>query len=197
MRHIQFPYLLVACEPGRVYASSMRVVAGELGGRRLVAPRGDAVRPTSDRVREAVFAILGDVAGAQVLDLYCGTGALGIEALSRGAAFAELVDTDPSPARLNVGALRLEDRSTVVRADASRYLRRARSRFDLVFCDPPYKLADRLAAELEELIPPRLAEDGRLITESAARDPLELELPLLTERRYGDTLIRVHTGPQE
>jgi 16S rRNA (guanine966-N2)-methyltransferase len=170
----------------------MRVVAGELRGHRIVAPRGAAVRPTADRVREAVFSILGDISGASVLDLYCGTGALGIEAISRGAASAELVDTRISMARRNVSALDLEDRCTIVRSDALRYLRRGQSRFDLVFCDPPYKLADRLAPDLESLIPPRLAEGGRLIVESAARAPLEVGLPLLVERRYGDTLIRVH-----
>ena len=173
----------------------MRVVAGALRGRRLEAPNGDAVRPTADRVREAAFSILGDVSGARVLDLYCGTGAMGIEAVSRGAASAELVDTEPAPAQSNVSALGIEDRCTVVRADALDYLRLADTRYDLVFCDPPYRLADRLAPQLEEAIPPRLAEEGRVIVESAARSPIALDLPLLKERRYGATLIRIHTGP--
>jgi 16S rRNA (guanine966-N2)-methyltransferase len=173
----------------------VRIVAGELGGRRLEAPRGAAVRPTADRVREALFSILGDVSDASVLDLYCGTGALGIEALSRGAATAELVDTRPATARRNVEALGLEDRATVVRSDAMRYLRRQDARFDLVFCDPPYELAAGLAPELDELAPSRLAEGGRLITESGVRRPIELDLPLLVERRYGDTLARVHGRP--
>ena len=89
--------------------------------------------------------------------------------------------------------LGLEARCEVVRSDALRYLRRARRRFDLIFCDPPYRLADRLEGELESLIPGRLAEGGRLICESDARRPLELGLPLVAERRYGDTLIRIHT----
>jgi 16S rRNA (guanine966-N2)-methyltransferase len=173
----------------------VRIVAGELGGRRLEAPRGAAVRPTADRVREALFSILGDVSDARVLDLYCGTGALGIEALSRGAATAELVDTRPATARRNVEALGLEGRATVARSDAMRYLRRQDARFDLVFCDPPYELAARLAPELDELAPSRLAEGGRLITESGVRRPIELDLPLLVERRYGDTLVRVHGRP--
>jgi 16S rRNA (guanine(966)-N(2))-methyltransferase RsmD len=173
----------------------VRIVAGELGGRRLEAPRGAAVRPTADRVREALFSILGEVSEARVLDLYCGTGALGIEALSRGAVTAELVDTRPATARHNVEALGLEDRATVVRSDAMRYLRRQDARFDLVFCDPPYELAARLAPELDELAPSRLAEGGRLITESGARRPIEVDLPLLVERRYGDTLVRVHGRP--
>jgi 16S rRNA (guanine966-N2)-methyltransferase len=172
----------------------MRVVAGELKGRRLATPprRSGVVRPTADRVREALFAILGEIDGAGVLDLYCGTGALGIEALSRGAGRAKLVDTNLSLARRNVRDLGLESRVTLVRSDALRYLRRSRGRFDLIFCDPPYRLADRLEGELDSLIPGRLSEGGRLICESAARRPIRLTMPLIVERRYGDTLIRIH-----
>ncbi len=151
----------------------MRVVAGELGGRRLHSPprRSAAVRPTTDRVREALFSILGDVEGAAVLDLYCGTGALGIEAVSRGAAGATLVDTHTTLARRNVSDLELGDRCEVVRADARAYLRRTRRSFDLIFCDPPYRLADRLEGELDSLIGSRLAQGGRLILEGSARRP--------------------------
>jgi 16S rRNA (guanine(966)-N(2))-methyltransferase RsmD len=172
----------------------LRIVAGELRGRRLASPRRRwaAVRPTADRVREALFSILGEIGDAIVLDLFCGTGALGIEALSRGAGRATLVDTRVSLARSNVRELGLERRTDVVRSDALRYLRRSRRRFDLIFCDPPYRLADRLEGELDSLIPGRLAEGGRLICESGARRPLRLTLPLLAERRYGDTLIRIH-----
>jgi 16S rRNA (guanine966-N2)-methyltransferase len=171
----------------------VRVVAGELGGRRLASPSGAArIRPTSDRVREALFSILGDVRGTSVLDLFCGTGALAIEALSRGAAEATLVDTDVRLARQNVEGLALDDRCELVRSDALRYLRDAERRYDLVFCDPPYKLADRLGAPLSEILDMRLAEGGRVIAESSTRHPLTLELPLLKERSYGDTLIRVY-----
>jgi 16S rRNA (guanine966-N2)-methyltransferase len=170
----------------------VRVVAGELRGRRLEAPKGADVRPTADRVREAIFSILGEIDGARVLDLYCGTGALAIEAISRGAESAALVDTNPSVARRNVAALGVGDRCTIVRADALRHLRRERRRFDLVFCDPPYRLADRLEPHLTRLIPDRLAPGARVIVESDARHPLDLGLPLQVERAYGDTLIRVH-----
>jgi 16S rRNA (guanine966-N2)-methyltransferase len=170
----------------------VRVVAGELRGRRLEAPKGADVRPTADRVREAIFSILGEIDGARVLDLYCGTGALAIEAISRGAESAALVDTNPTVARRNVDALGVADRCTIVRADALRHLRRERGRFDLVFCDPPYRLADRLEPHFTRLIPERLTKGGRVIVESDARRPLDLGLPLQAERRYGDTLIRVH-----
>ena len=172
----------------------MRIVAGELGGRRLHGPprRSAAVRPTSDRVREALFSILGDVQGARVLDLFCGTGALGIEALSRGAGSAILVDTHTAVARRNATELGLGDRCEVVRSDARAFLRREQREFDLIFCDPPYKLADRLEGDLDTLMPKRLAPGGRLIVEGAARRPLELSVPVVTERRYGDTILRVH-----
>jgi 16S rRNA (guanine966-N2)-methyltransferase len=171
----------------------MRVVAGELKGRRLRSPRrGADVRPTSDRAREGLFSILGDVGGARVLDLYCGTGALAIEALSRGAVNAVLVDESPQTAARNVSELGLGDRAKVVRDDAQRYLRRATLSFDLAFCDPPYRLADRLGPELGPLLEPRLAEGARLICESSHRRPLELELPLALERRFGEALFRIY-----
>jgi 16S rRNA (guanine966-N2)-methyltransferase len=174
----------------------VRVTGGELRGRRLVAPpgRSRAVRPTAERTREAIFAILGArVEGARVLDLYCGTGALAIEALSRGATSATLVDTDPRLARANVTALGLGERAAVVRSDALRFLRRTDDRFDLILCDAPYNIADRLEGDLDSLIPPRLVEDGRVIVESAVRRPLAVgTLEPLTDRRYGDALVRVY-----
>jgi 16S rRNA (guanine966-N2)-methyltransferase len=172
--------------------SALRVAGGELRGRRLTAPRR-GVRPTSERVREAIFSILGDVSGARVLDLYCGTGALGIEAISRGAASATLVDRGARAARRNVEQLGIGDRVEVVRADVTRFLRRAEpGSFDLVLCDPPYRLADRLAPELDQAIRRCLAKGARVIVESALDRPIEFDLPLITERRYGDTLVRVH-----
>lgn len=172
----------------------MRVVAGELRGRRLASPprRATDVRPTSDRAREALFAVLGDVSGLSVLDLFCGTGALAIEALSRGAARATLVDSRPDLARRNVAELGLERRSEVVRADAVGYLERCEERFDLILCDPPYRLADRLAPELDRLLPPRLSPGGRAVVESEASAPLELAaMELRDERRYGEAMIRI------
>jgi 16S rRNA (guanine966-N2)-methyltransferase len=174
--------------------AELRITGGELGGRRIRVPKGAKdLRPTTERVREAVFSILGEVAGARVLDLFCGTGALAIEALSRGAAEATLVDSRPQAARSNLEALELSGRAETVRADAARFLRRAEEgSYDLVLCDPPYRLADRLAAELDPLIRRTLAPGGRAMIESSPDRPLELSLPLITERAYGDTLIRVY-----
>ncbi|MEK6252104.1 MAG: RsmD family RNA methyltransferase [Actinomycetota bacterium] len=182
----------------------MRVVAGELGGRRLVAPRGWSVRPTSDRVREAIFSALGDIEGARVLDLYCGTGALAVEAISRGAEAATLVDRDVRAALGNVRNLNLQDRVDLVRANVVDWLKprmtndeRRATKFNLIFIDPPYKLADRLGPELDPYLPGHLAEGGRVIVECSARQPLELSLPLLRERRYGGTLVTFHGAPEE
>jgi 16S rRNA (guanine966-N2)-methyltransferase len=179
----------------------MRVIAGELKGRRLVAPRGWKVRPTSDRVREAVFSALGDVGGASVLDLYCGTGALAIEALSRGAASAVLVDRDTRPALGNVEQLGLGERAELVRTDVPRWLTGRSSegapRFDLVFIDAPYKLADRVGQELDTHLPSLLAGGGRAIVESGAGRPLRVDsLQRLRQRRYGGTDVSFYAAPE-
>ena len=173
----------------------MRVVAGELGGRRLKAPSGKAVRPTSDRAREALFSILGDISGADVCDLFCGTGALGIEALSRGARHVVLVDDDTSAAQANVDALGISKRVDLVRRDAFEYLGSTSGMFDLVVCDPPYTLAARVAPDLEKLVPRRLREGGRLVVESPARAPIDLSLNLDEDRTYGEASMRIWSLP--
>jgi 16S rRNA (guanine966-N2)-methyltransferase len=177
----------------------MRIIAGELKGQRLVAPKGWKVRPTSDRVREAIFSALGGrVEGARVLDLYCGTGALAIEALSRGAASAVLVDQDTRPALGNVQRLGLGERVELVRADVGRWLGQvsaagAAGKFDLVFVDAPYRLADRVSRHLNEHLPILLAENGRAVVESGARRPLRLDaLEPLRQRRYGAADVTVY-----
>jgi 16S rRNA (guanine966-N2)-methyltransferase len=174
----------------------MRVIAGSRRGARLVAPRGRAVRPTSDRVREALFSILGDVAGMRVLDLFAGSGALAIEALSRGASEATLVDSSAAAiATINRNLATVGLDAEIRRQDALAFLRGARIRapqYDLVFVDPPYRHAGGLGAELSAALAPVLDPGARVIGESDRRAPLELELPLLDERRYGDTLIRIH-----
>jgi 16S rRNA (guanine966-N2)-methyltransferase len=168
----------------------LRVVAGEFKGRTLHAPRGASVRPTSDKVRGAIFNVLGDVDGLHVLDLFAGTGALGIEALSRGAADATFVDTDPGPVERNLAAVGVE--APVHRLDALRFLANSDHRFDLVFADPPYSSAPSLGERLTDLLPAVLSKNARIVTESDKRAPLDLGFPLEFERDYGDTRIRVH-----
>lgn len=177
----------------------MRVIAGRLGGRRLQAPRGRETRPTSDRVREALFSMLGDVGGATVLDVFAGTGALGIEALSRGAASVVFIERDPQAARAlgaNLSALGIESgEGELRRADALDALRRASARgetYDLVFIDPPYRQAREWGPELTALLPPLLGPSARVVVESDRRAPLELEMEIERQRRYGDTSIRIH-----
>ena len=168
----------------------MRVVAGLAGGRRLQAPAGRKVRPTSERVREALFNALGSldaVEGAAVVDLFAGTGALGIEALSRGAASAVFVDADAravSVIKENLGATGLADRARVVRADVLRFLADgpADVLYDLAFADPPYAFEDWPA--LLAVVPARLVA-------IEARTHLALVPPWgpLRSKRYGDTVV--------
>jgi 16S rRNA (guanine(966)-N(2))-methyltransferase RsmD len=174
----------------------MRVIAGELKGQQLMAPKGWKVRPTSERVREAIFSTLAArIEGASVLDLYCGTGALAIEALSRGAARATLVDRDTRPALGNVERLGLSGRVDLVRADAGAWLagRTKGDPFDLVFVDAPYKLADLVAEQLDTHLPGVLAADGRAVVESGARRPLAIaSLEQLRQRRYGAADVSIY-----
>jgi 16S rRNA (guanine(966)-N(2))-methyltransferase RsmD len=179
----------------------MRVIAGSYGGRRLRAPAGRLTRPTSDRVREALFSILGPLDGAVVLDLFAGSGALGIEALSRGAAKAVFVERDHAPLmalRRNIKELGLSDRATILGADVCTGLRRLaagdgtdrpRTRFSWIFLDPPYvKETEGVLAELSgsDLLTPCavvvLEHDRR------NRPPESVGNLFLTDRRqYGDT----------
>jgi 16S rRNA (guanine966-N2)-methyltransferase len=178
----------------------VRIVAGAYRGRRIDAPRGRSTRPTSDRVREALFSILGAAAvdGARVLDLFAGSGALGIEALSRGAAHAVFVDSDARAAaavEANLETLGID--AHVHRREAFSWLESAaggEEAFDLVFADPPYSSARRTAGRLSQLLPPLLHDNSLTVTESDKRDPLLLTLPLIDERTYGDTRIGIHRG---
>jgi 16S rRNA (guanine(966)-N(2))-methyltransferase RsmD len=172
------------------------VIAGVYRGRALVAPRGGATRPTSDRVREALFSILGDVGGLAVLDLFAGSGALAIEARSRGASKATLVDRSRGAITAiehNLEALGID--GDVVRADAVAWCEQAKKRarqYDLVFLDPPYRHGSLLGGRLTAALDGVLAPGARVVAESDRRQPLGLGLPLFDERRYGDTLIRIY-----
>ena len=178
----------------------MRIVGGQHRGRIIHAPRGRATRPTPERVREALFSILADVDGTRVLDLFAGSGALAIEALSRGAAEATLVDSSHAAIaaiRRNLDGVGL--RAEVRRQRALPFLEGARAagrQYDLVFVDPPYRHPTALGRELSAALIPVLAPDARVVAESDRRAPLELgQLRLLDERRYGDTLIRILLVP--
>ncbi len=170
----------------------LRVVAGTAGGRRLEAPEGDSTRPTTDRVREAVFNSLyslGAVEGARVLDLFAGSGALGIEALSRGAVHATFVESDRRVRQVidrNLEALGLDDRSSVVSADGVAYLSRAGS-YDLLLLDPPYAF-DQWPELLDRV------HDCVVVIESDR----EIEPPAHWEvhraRRYGATVVTLATA---
>ena len=180
----------------------MRVIAGSHGGRRLKAPGGRRTRPTSDRVREALFAMLGPLEGELVLDLFAGTGALGIEALSRGAARAVFVERDSSAAAVlaeNLAALGIGAQTGELRRlDALAALRSAREQgeaYDLIFVDPPYGQAPLWGPRLSAALPALLTPQGRIIVESDRREPLRIDAPIRTERRYGDTSITIHNHP--
>jgi 16S rRNA (guanine966-N2)-methyltransferase len=178
----------------------MRIIAGEHRGARIFAPPGRETRPTSDRVRENVFNIVAPwVEGARVLDVYAGSGAMGLEALSRGADAVVFVEADPQAVRAierNLDKLRLRG-ATVVRLPATAALAQeaaAGRKYDLVLLDPPYAMTD--FDPLGRYLPTVLAEDGLLVVETAARtEPALEELEVRTSRKYGSTRVTVFEHP--
>lgn len=178
----------------------MRIIAGTHRGRRIAAPRGADTRPTGDRVREALFSIVGPLDDATVLDLFAGSGALGLEALSRGARRCVFAESDPAAARTiqaNLEALGLTG-ALVLRRDAIAVAREegaAGRTYDLVLVDPPYGRWDDLATRLAAVLPPVLAPDGLLVVETDARTEPELPFDLATTRRYGSARLTVFRHP--
>lgn len=176
-----------------------RVIAGTLGGRRLATPSGRDTRPTSDRVREALFnSLAGRLAGARFADLYAGSGAVGIEALSRGAAHALFVESSPKATRVlreNLATLGVAHAAEVVTAPvASALARDPGAPYDVVFADPPYAQPDaELAEVLEALVTGGwIAEDGMVVVERSSRTGSPAWARGLTEsrsRRYGETTL--------
>jgi 16S rRNA (guanine966-N2)-methyltransferase len=170
----------------------VRIVAGSCRGAKIFAPKGLDTRPTSDRVREAAFNLVGPVDGASVLDLYAGSGAMGLEALSRGAASAVFVESDRDACRTierNLEKLSLRGAEVACR-DVLRFLAAERRRFDLILVDPPYDVVESVAVRLATYLPAVLAESGVVVLESSSR--LEPELPplaLRTSRRYGSARV--------
>jgi 16S rRNA (guanine966-N2)-methyltransferase len=163
----------------------LRIIAGTHRGQRIAAPKGRDTRPTSDRVRENAFNLIGPVDGADVLDLFAGSGAMGLEALSRGATSATFVESDRDAVRtINANLDKLKLRATVLQQDAVRVVSREGRTFDLILCDPPYDYdPGRLAPHLARL----LAPDGVLVYETAGRaDPPDVPgLEVRTSRKYG------------
>ncbi|HEU4448792.1 MAG TPA: 16S rRNA (guanine(966)-N(2))-methyltransferase RsmD [Gaiellaceae bacterium] len=178
----------------------MRIIAGSRKGARLFAPKGADTRPTGDRVREAVFNLVGPVDGADVLDLYAGSGAMGLEALSRGAARVTFVESSRAAAETilrNLDKLRLEG-AVVLRDDAARKLAAdvaGGRRYDLVLVDPPYRMLARILPTLASSLPAVLAPGGLVVVESDAREEPELPLPLRTSRRYGAARVTLFEAP--
>jgi 16S rRNA (guanine966-N2)-methyltransferase len=175
----------------------VRIVAGAAKGRRLTVPKGGEVRPTADRVKEALFSSLQPIVpGARVLDLYAGAGGLGLEALSRGATsvtFVERANASVAALRRNVDLVGLPG-ATVVADDTARALRGSLpgAPFDLVLADPPYRLSTAELATLLETVIGHLAEGATVIVERAARDgvpPWPARLRPGDPRRYGDTAL--------
>ena len=174
----------------------MRIIAGSRKGHGIAAPRGVGTRPTSDRVREAAFNLIGPVDDATVLDLFAGSGAMGLEALSRGALGCVFVESDRDASRvIQTNLLKLGLTGAVVDTrDACAFLREARARgttYDLILCDPPYGEWSTLEGELAELLPTLLADDGVLAVETAARTEPQLPLDLTTSRRYGSARMSI------
>jgi len=167
------------------YAAAVRVIGGSCRGRTLRAPAG----PTSDRVREAIFNVLSsviDLPGTDVVDLFAGSGAMGIEALSRGASSAVFVDQDLAAVRAmrqNVSSLEMLDRARVVREEVVRFLGRPH-RFDLALCDPPYAFSawDQVLTRVH-------ASVAVLESSHAVQVPVGWEI--IKNKRYGDTLVTV------
>ena len=170
----------------------MRIIAGSRKGARIFAPKGSETRPTGDRVREAAFNLIGPgrVEDASVLDLFAGSGAMGLEALSRGAAHATFVESDREACRAinrNLDKLDLEG-ATVLCQDALTALRadvRSGTRYDLVLVDPPYRRFSSLQNALIQHLPRILTAEGLLLVETAATEEPELPLAKRTTRRYG------------
>ena len=175
----------------------MRIIAGTQRGRRIAAPKGLATRPTGDRVREAAFNLIGPVDDARVFDLFAGSGAMGLEALSRGAASVTFVESDRAACRTiseNLEKLKLTG-ARVVCADAVWTVRGESRTYDLVLVDPPYEAWAELEPKLAEHLPKVLARDGLLVVETSSRVEPALPLPLRTSRRYGSARLTLFEPP--
>jgi 16S rRNA (guanine966-N2)-methyltransferase len=177
-------------------ARRLRIIGGSRRGARFEAPKGTDTRPTSDRVRENAFNLLGPVDGTAVLDLFAGSGAMGLEALSRGALRVVFVDNDRQACRTinaNLDKLGLTG-ATVLCSDARQVLSNEAAggrRYDLVLIDPPYGKLSELETPLAAYLPRILADDGVVLVESDARERPQLPLAVLKDRVYGGTRLTI------
>jgi 16S rRNA (guanine966-N2)-methyltransferase len=172
----------------------VRIIAGSNKGARIFAPKGQDTRPTADRAREAAFNLIGPVDGAAVLDLFAGSGAMGLEALSRGAAAVVFVESDAEAVRAierNLDKLRLTGGSVVRQGVSTALLQEANAgrKYDLVLVDPPYAMTDY--DTLARYVPSVLADDGLLVLETDARTEPALPLAVRSSRKYGGTRVTV------
>ncbi len=174
----------------------MRIIAGNNKGTIIAAPKGSRTRPTADKVRGAIFNMLGDISGITVLDLFAGSGALGLEALSRGAAEALLVDNRAEALATihgNITKLKIEN-ARAVRRDYLAILKQAAKkgeRYDLIFVDPPYRMHRVIEPELSRWLPRVIVAGGRVIVESDSREEVALPLELASDKVHGDTRVRI------
>ncbi|MDB5032983.1 MAG: rsmD [Chlorobi bacterium] len=181
----------------------MRIIAGDLRGRVIKSTQTSMLRPTTDRVRETIFNILQarfTFDGARVLDLFAGTGALGIEALSRGAASCDFVETDRKAGRViadNITTLGLRDRARLVNRDAIKFIAESEGCYDLILADPPYaaSIFERLVNDIFST--GRLHRDGLLILEHSAamKSPRGDAFDIVKERSFGDSAITIYAWP--
>ena len=175
----------------------MRIIAGTHRGARIAAPKGLSTRPTGDRVRETAFNLIGPVDDARVLDLFAGSGAMGIEALSRGAASVTFVESDKAACRTiaeNLEKLKLTG-ARVICGDTVWTVRQDQRSYDLILVDPPYETWAGLEPKLAEHLPRVLAPEGLLVVETGARTEPALPLPLRTSRRYGSARLTLFEHP--
>lgn len=180
----------------------MRVITGMVRGRRLVTPEGMDTRPTTDKVKEAVCSALQfDFAGAKILDLFAGSGQMGIEALSRGAASAVFIDADPralSCIRQNVKACGFEAQASVLKTDAFSFLQRTAETFDIAFLDPPYR--HEILPQILPILAEKMQKNGIIVCEHEPECKLSqriLHFDLQKQKKYGKIIISVYRNTEE
>ncbi|MDX6515582.1 MAG: rRNA (guanine966-N2)-methyltransferase [Gaiellaceae bacterium] len=176
----------------------MRIIAGAKRGHGIAAPKGKDTRPTSDRVRESTFSLIGPVDDATVLDLFAGSGALGLEALSRGARSCTFVESSRDACKVieaNLAKLQLTG-ARVVCQSVTQALRAESRLYDLILVDPPYAMFATFQPLLAERLPALLSPDGLVVVESDQRDEPDLPLAMRTSRRYGSSRVTLFEQPQ-